>query len=220
MHASSAAKKLESSFISYLEKNHMENIIEKAVAKAIVLHAGQTRKGDGTPYINHPLMVGFTLARYSNDERIIAAGILHDTVEDCEYTLEELRSDFGTEIATLVSAVTEDKTIEDWTERKRENVARIKATPNAVHIKIADNLANMTSLLAAVQKEGTVVWSRFNASKEQKLDYFRAAFDIAGNSLPVEMVTRYVALLKDLEYSEVFEKSSLGFSAEANAKGK
>jgi len=74
----------------------MENLIQKAIKKAIELHAGQVRKGDGkTPYAVHAIEVGMRVAILTNHEKLIAAAILHDTVEDCGYTASELKADFG-----------------------------------------------------------------------------------------------------------------------------
>lgn len=189
----------------------MDNIIKKAITKALVLHEGQVRKGDGMPYIVHPLETAFIISRYTMDDNLIAIALLHDTIEDTPYTIEELKSEFGTTIAPVVAALTEKKDIKDWSERRREAIERIKQTQHAPFIKAADCLSNMRSLVAALKKDGSVVWKRFNATKPMYLAYFRAVLSIARNVMPQEMVEQYMEALKDLEYSEIFESRAIGF---------
>ena len=73
-------------------------IIEKAIKFAIEKHAGQTRF-DGSPYVNHVISTGKNLAHLGMDTTTIVAGILHDTIEDTETTEEEVKKEFGNEVA-------------------------------------------------------------------------------------------------------------------------
>lgn len=194
----------------------MNNIVEKALIKAIELHRGQVRKGDGKiPYVVHPVEVGIIVARYTNSPELVAAAILHDTVEDCKYFIEELEREFGSEIKNTVSSLTEDKSIIDWTDRKNENLKRLRLNQDAYFVKSADALANMRSLLAALVEHGAVVWSHFNAPKEKKMEYFKVILQDTEDFIPKKHLEEYVSALKDLEYSEFLEKkTSLGFSVE------
>ncbi len=189
------------------------NLVEKALTKAIELHKGQVRKGDGKiPYVVHPLEVGIIIARYTTSPELVAAAILHDTVEDCQYPLEDIEQEFGGEVKNLVSSLTEDKSITDWIERKNENLKRLRLNQDAYFIKSADALANMRSLLAAVKEEGSIVWSRFNAPKDKKMEYFKVILQDTEDFLPKKFLEEYVSALKDLEYSEFLEKkTALGF---------
>ncbi|NDD25867.1 MAG: HD domain-containing protein, partial [Actinobacteria bacterium] len=81
------------------------NIVEKAFIAAELAHKGQTRKS-GDPYITHPVAVAQILAELGIGPAGLAAALLHDTVEDTDYKLEQLRADFGEEIAMLVDGVT------------------------------------------------------------------------------------------------------------------
>lgn len=193
--------------------NDAKNLVEKAIIKAIELHAGQLRKGDGNiPYVVHPLEVGIIVARYTTTPELVAAAILHDTVEDCNYPLEELEQEFGTEVKNYVSALTEDKTISNWEDRKTENLKRLKENQDAFFIKSVDALANMRSLIEAIKKDGSIVWSRFNATQAKKMQYFKVIFECTSDFLPKKHLEEYVSALKDLEYSEFLEKkSAMGF---------
>lgn len=188
-------------------------LIQRAILRAVQLHAGQTRKGSpDVPYIVHPVEVGLIVSYYSSAPILVAAALLHDTVEDCDYTLVQVEEEFGPEVRTLVSALTEDKSIHDWRGRKAENARRLKETEHALFIKAADVIANMRSLVQALKEEGSVVWERFNAGKAEKLTYYNLILTLAENLIPNQMLEEFVALLKDLEYSEVIEKKPvLGF---------
>lgn len=86
-------------------KNDLDfDFIEKAYLTAKRLHKDQKRK-DGTPYIFHPVEVALILAQLDFDENVIAGGLLHDTVEDCGYQIEDLRKDFNDTVARLVDCV-------------------------------------------------------------------------------------------------------------------
>ena len=195
--------------------NNTNNIVEQALIKALELHKGQVRKGDAeTPYIVHPIEVGLVVARYTNPKEFIAAAILHDTVEDCGYTLEALEKEFGPVVKDLVAALSEDQSIADWTDRKNENLKRLRANQDAYFIKSADALANMRSLVGAIGRDGQSVWSRFNATREQRMDQFRIILQDTENFLPTKLVEDYVSAMKDLEYSDFLSvKTPIGFSA-------
>jgi (p)ppGpp synthase/HD superfamily hydrolase len=176
--------------------------------------AADTPNARPIPYIVHPLEVGFIVSRYSSSPEFIAAAILHDTVEDCDYTITQLEKDFGPEVKELVSRLSEDKSIKDWSERKQENLKRLRENRDALFIKSADALANMNSLIEAIREEGPEVWSRFNAGKAQKLAYFRAILDASEEFLPRKHLEEIVSAIKDLEYSESWEtprQHRLGF---------
>jgi GTP diphosphokinase / guanosine-3',5'-bis(diphosphate) 3'-diphosphatase len=189
------------------------NMVQKAIVKAVELHKGQFRKGDGKmPYIVHAIEVGFIVTRYTNNTDLIAAAILHDTVEDCGYKLSDLENDFGGEVKNLVSCLSEDKSIKDWTERKKENLQRLKGNQDASFIKSADALSNVNSLVTAIKEEGPAIWSRFNSTKDQQLEYYRTILRETEDFLPKKHIEELVSALKDLEYSEfIAKKSGVGY---------
>lgn len=190
--------------------------IEKAITKAIELHDKQTRKGDGeTPYIVHPIEVAMIVARHLNYEPAVIAALLHDTVEDSDYTLEQAEFEFGRDVAFLVGCLTEDKKIADRTERKNLNLgilrASLKDTNHPYFIRVADAISNMRSLTGSLREYGSEVWTKFNGDKADKLGYYKAILQDTRDFLPPEVFEEYVSLLKDLEYSETFEKKKIGF---------
>ena len=98
-------------------------MVKKAIAFATQAHEGQFRKGTTRPYIVHPLEVGKIVATMTDDEEIISAAILHDTVEDCDgITVEMIEAEFSVRVAELVAQESEDKS-KSWEERKGTTIA-------------------------------------------------------------------------------------------------
>lgn len=117
--------------------------LEAAIMLAVDAHCGQTDKG-GSPYILHPLRV--MLAMKSDDERIVA--MLHDVVEDSDYTLEAVAYDFGPRVTEAVDALTKRKG-----ERYDAYLARVSANPLAKSVKLADLADNCD--LSRLRREPT-----------------------------------------------------------------
>eukprot|EP01119_Soliformovum_irregulare_P016837 TRINITY_DN4929_c0_g1_i2.p1 TRINITY_DN4929_c0_g1~~TRINITY_DN4929_c0_g1_i2.p1 ORF type:complete len:126 (-),score=28.37 TRINITY_DN4929_c0_g1_i2:86-463(-) len=99
----------------------------EAIDFACRKHKDQRRKGDDSPYINHPVNVAFILSKEGGitDIKTLQAAILHDTVEDTDTTFEELTQVFGQEVATIVMEVTDDKSLAKDV-RKKEQVRHAK----------------------------------------------------------------------------------------------
>ncbi|MDH2444314.1 bifunctional (p)ppGpp synthetase/guanosine-3',5'-bis(diphosphate) 3'-pyrophosphohydrolase [Amnibacterium sp. CER49] len=120
-------------------------VIERAYATAERAHSGQLRKS-GEPYITHPLAVSQILADLGIGPRGIAAALLHDTVEDTDYTLDELRADFGDEVALLVDGVTKLDKLKygdsAQAETVRKMVIAMSKDVRVLIIKLADRLHN------------------------------------------------------------------------------
>ena len=110
-------------------------------------HRGQTRKDGTTPYIGHPLAVARELRRNGLSEETQVAGLLHDVVEDSEMTAGDVAERFGVGVGELVAALTDDRTIDDYEERKREHRDRVEeAGSQAASIYAADKLVNVREL--------------------------------------------------------------------------
>ena len=84
-------------------------LYQKALNYASEAHKNQFRKGSDIPYITHPVEVADIIASFTDDEEMIATGLLHDVVEDTDRTEEDIRACFGDRIADMVAAETEDK---------------------------------------------------------------------------------------------------------------
>ncbi len=120
-------------------------LVRQALEMSLQAHAGAVRDvGDEVPFVEHPLAVAELLAEYELDDELIAAGLLHDTLEYTDLGLASLRERFGMKVAMIVCALTEDLGIEDYEERKRELRERVAATGiDAQRVFAADKIANV-----------------------------------------------------------------------------
>src|SRR3954464_626960 len=126
-------------------------VVEKAYEFSLKHHAGQTR-ASGEPYLVHPLEVAIILAEMKLDSTAIAAGLLHDAIEDTPVTTEEISTDFGEQVAHIVEGVTKISKIDfaSREERQAENLRKMMLAMvddiRVVLIKLADRLHNMRTL--------------------------------------------------------------------------
>lgn len=152
-------------------------VIDRALRAAISAHEGQVRKGEAhTPYVTHPMHVALMLARFGLDDEVVAAGLLHDVVEDCPaWTHERVMAEFGPHVAGIVAQLTEDKT-RSWEERKTAAIAKVPhMSPEAASVKACDKLHNLQSLVSQLRatQDPEQVWSRFNGGRARTLETSR-----------------------------------------------
>ena len=147
-------------------------LVLRAARFAAHKHRDQRRKDvRATPYINHPLELAHLLSSEGGvtDPVVLAAALLHDTIEDTQTSYEELRSEFGRRVADIVVEVTDTKFLRDVA-RKRLQVAKAgHATAAAKQVKIADKLCNLRDILAGPPKS----WSL-----KRKQEYFDWAKEV------------------------------------------
>jgi guanosine-3',5'-bis(diphosphate) 3'-pyrophosphohydrolase len=147
----------------------MALILDAAVFAAYKHREGTRKDEEESPYINHPLEVARTLAIEGGvqDDIILAAAILHDTIEDTKTEERELRARFGREVASIVVEVTDDETLPK-AERKRLQIEHAHSlSPRAKLVKLADKIANVRDVLyrppadwSAERREEYVEWAR------------------------------------------------------------
>ncbi len=123
--------------------------LQRAYDTAEAFHEGQMRKS-GDPYITHPLAVATILAELGMDTTTLVAALLHDTVEDTDYSLEKLSADFGAEVAHLVDGVTKLDKVQlgaaAEAETIRKMVVAMARDPRVLVIKLSDRLHNMRTM--------------------------------------------------------------------------
>jgi guanosine-3',5'-bis(diphosphate) 3'-pyrophosphohydrolase len=121
-------------------------LVCEAAELAARRHSGQQRKGrEGEPYVNHLAEVASLLAAVTDgkDAELVAAGWLHDTIEDTDTSRDELAQRFGTRVAALVEEVTDDMTLAKSERRRLQVIEAPKKSPDAKLIKIADKISNI-----------------------------------------------------------------------------
>lgn len=149
-----------------------ENKIHNAIIYAAMQHKGQVRKGTDIPYIVHPMEVMQILTAAGCDEDMIVAGILHDTVEDTDATIDDIKRLFGDRVAELVARESEDKT-KTWRERKETTIRHLRDCSEEEAIcTLADKLSNARSIVADYARVGDILWERFNNDKASELWYY------------------------------------------------
>ncbi len=152
----------------------MEKVF-KAIEFAARAHAGQYRKGRRVPYIFHPIAVAWTLLELGCDEQLVAAAVLHDTVEDTQVSLEDLGREFGAEVADIVEGCSEPDKTAPWEERKRHTIEYLRSAPmEVVLVTCADKLDNIRATRDDLAAVGEAAWSKFSRSKEQQAWYYRS----------------------------------------------
>ena len=132
------------------------NLKDRAKLFAINAHMGQIRKSEpDKPMIMHPIGVGMLLEEYGYDEKIVAAGYLHDVVEDTKYTIFDIKKEFGDEVANLVMGATEPEKSLSWEERKTHTIENTKELPLDNKLVIcADKINNLEDLMLKFGKNG------------------------------------------------------------------
>lgn len=158
-------------------------LLDRAIIFAVKAHAGTERKGKGLPYIIHPMEAMEIVSTMTTDQEMLAAAALHDTVEDTDVTLEEIRAEFGDRVAMLVAHESEEKkkdvsARESWHARKQAAIERLASAPHdAKIVALGDKLSNMRAIARDYAVLGDALWDRFNTNdpKEHKWHYLGLA---------------------------------------------
>ena len=183
--------------------------LNEAISFAAECHAGQIRKLANTPYILHPLEVAAIIGSITNDEDVIIAGLLHDTMEDCSVEAKVINEKFGSRVSALVQSESEDKLSDrppedTWMQRKEESLLFLEHTKDK-DVKIlwlADKLSNMRSFYREHLKHGDEIWKTLN-QKDPKMHawYYKTIASMLTELSDTAAYTEYVDLL-----TKVFDK--------------
>ncbi len=144
-------------------------LLDRAILFAVKAHAGTERRGKGFPYIVHPMEAMEIVATISPDQELLAAAALHDTVEDTDVTVEQIREEFGERVAGLVASesdvMIQGLSEEDsWRARKQAAIDRLAAAPrDAKIVALGDKLSNMRAIARDYATIGDELWKIFHA---------------------------------------------------------
>ncbi len=163
--------------------------VEQAIRAAAVLHKDQLRKGSMPfPYITHLVATAFTLLDYTDDEDVVIAGLLHDTVEDTDYTLDEIQEDFGGRVREFIEAVTEPVSTNEkrltWREKKSIYSKQLKKGPTeAVLIAAADKIHNFRTIVEDYYDAPERFAQDFGSNFSERLEAYQEVANIINNRL-------------------------------------
>ncbi len=153
------------------------SLFDHAVTFAVKAHSGTERRGKGFPYVIHLMEAAEIVATITPDQDLLAAAMLHDTVEDTDVTLDDLRREFGDRIASLVEAESdvrhEDESEEEsWHRRKQEAIDRLSAAPlDAKIVALGDKLSNMRAIARDYAVQGDSLWRLFHVTDKEEHEW-------------------------------------------------
>jgi len=145
------------------------DLLDRAIIFAVKAHSGTERRGKGYPYIVHPLEAVEIVATMTADQELLAAAALHDTVEDTDVTVEQIRAEFGDRVAALVAAESDEmpegvSEQDSWHSRKQAAIDRLShASHDAKMVALGDKLSNMRAIARDYAVKGDALWSIFHA---------------------------------------------------------
>lgn len=147
------------------------------------IYQKQKRKGKDVAYITHPLTVGIILAHACTSEDIVVAGILHDTIEDSVSTMKVsakmITERFGKKVSMMVVELTEREDLTTWEEKKKMTLQSLtKISLDALLVKAADLISNVTELVYDFEQDGPQTFKRFGGTGEKVVEFYLSAMSI------------------------------------------
>lgn len=173
-------------------------MINQAIYFATKAHEGQVRKVSQSPFIFHSLALGCILNDAGADEDAIIAGILHDTVEDTDVTLNDIKETFGENIANLVDGCSENKTL-SWEQRKQQTIDDLQiACEKVCLVTCADKIHNLQVSIDGVKEKGKDFFVHFKRGYNEQKWYYGSIKDVLEMRIPNHPLLKM--------YCEVYEK--------------
>lgn len=174
------------------------SLIERALRIAALAHKDQVRKEGNTPYIVHPVMVALDLKTRGFSDEIVAAALVHDVLEDTDFSEEQLESELGSSVMEIVRAVTNDDSL-SWEQKKLHYIETVRSgSEGAKAVATADKVHNAKSLLAAHKQQGEALWSHFKAGKEMKIWFEKAMLEMLKETWENPLVSEYESLVEEM----------------------
>jgi (p)ppGpp synthase/HD superfamily hydrolase len=177
--------------------------VEQAIRASSILHQDQLRMGSlPLPYISHLMAVVLILSDYTQNEDIIVAAFLHDTLEDTDYTVEELREDFGGPVAELVLTLTEPKSAGNvkltWLERKKAYIKQLKqGSQEALMISAADKAHNFRTIVEEYHDDHKRFIQDFGPQLEERMEAYQGMANVINSRLKSDIVHEFNHTFKE-----------------------
>ncbi len=194
--------------------------VEQALRAATILHKDQVRKGSmPIPYASHLFAVTLILQDYTDDEDVMVAALLHDTLEDTDYTAEELQEDFGGKVREIVESLSEPQDDRynsySWREQKEAYAKKLKkASSDALLIAAADKIHNMRCIVEEYIEDHNRFMSEFKGSLEDRIFMYQDISNVLNKNLDNEILqefnhvfTEYKNFVEDVKKTKEQEES-------------
>ncbi len=184
------------------------DLLDRAIIFAVQAHHNTERRGKGFPYIVHPMEAVEIVSTITPDQELLAAAALHDTIEDTEVTVEQIREAFGERVANLVHAesdqFTEGVSEEDsWHDRKQAAIDRLAAASHdAKIVAMGDKLSNMRAIWRDYQTKGDELWNIFHVKDKASHEWHYRG--LAASLKELEGTFAYLEFVRLID--EVFPK--------------
>lgn len=154
-------------------------LVTQAMIFAAQMHDGAVRKASNIPYIVHPMEAAAVAASITDDQEVLAATVLHDVMEDCGVSFEELEARFGRRVAELVREDSNNQGTfanANWNARKREAVRRLDLASRELRlIALSDKLSNIRAIYRDYLRDGDAMFLKFNQTdKRRHAWYYRS----------------------------------------------
>ncbi len=203
-------------------------LLDKAIVFAVKAHANTERRGKGFPYIVHPMEAVEIVATMTNDQELLAAAALHDTVEDTGVTLDQIRSEFGERVAKLVEEESDVfmegvSEAESWHARKQAAIDRLAAASrDAKMVALGDKLSNARAIYRDYVQKGDELWKIFHVTDKAEHEWHyrglaRSLNELAGTFAYAEFSSLVQKIFGDPKPEPVdmndYEESGDGFTA-------
>lgn len=159
------------------------DLLDRAIVFAVKAHHNTERRGKGFPYIVHPMEAVEIVATITPDQELLAAAALHDTVEDTDITVEDIRREFGDRVAELVHAESDqingvlfdgdaDNETATWHARKQAAISRLAAASrDAKIVAMGDKLSNMRAIYRDYRQKGDALWKIFHVQDKDSHEW-------------------------------------------------
>ncbi len=180
--------------------------IEQAIRAASVLHKDQVRKGSVPyPYITHLFAVATIVSDYTTDEDTIVAALLHDTLEDTDYTEQELADDFGGSVRDIVISLTEppleDNNRNAVDAQKKQYIKQLKsASERALIVSAADKIHNMRSIVEEYYEDHSSFLSHFGPHIEDRVRNYQEISNTLNRGLKNNILAEFNSVFTEYKH--------------------
>lgn len=187
-------------------------MLDRAISFAAAAHKDTYRKGTHQPYIFHPLEVLSLASLITDDDEIMCAAILHDTVEDTGASIEDIKTEFGDRVAKMVANETENKRGQvnkaaTWVDRKKEAIEILKNVNDrgTKIVCLCDKVSNLRSFHLMLLQDGEDMWNNFNMHDPKMHYWYYKEIADALSDLEDTVVYKEYLFLLDSIFSKYLE---------------